>query len=74
MKTITAITAAIINDITASTTVVKIVPVENDDLVALSGDWDVYVIVDDSIEVIRAAVGNRNKRCAASKYSGPLGG
>ena len=68
MRRITAITAAIINDITASTTVVKIVPVENDDLVALSGDWDVYVIVDDSIEVIRAAVGNRNKRCTASKY------
>ena len=45
-----------INDITASTTVVKIALVVNDDLSGLSGDWDVYVIVDDNIEVIGAVV------------------
>ena len=60
-KIIIAITAAMINDITASTIVVKIALVGNDDLSGLSGDWDVYVIVDDNIEVIGAAVGNTNR-------------
>ena len=50
-----------INDITASTTVVEIALVGNDDLSGLSGDWDVYVIVVDNIEVIGAAVGNTNR-------------
>ena len=42
-----------------STTVVEIALVGNDDLSGLSGDWDVHVIVNDNMEVIRA-VGNTN--------------
>ena len=60
-KIIIAITAAMINDITTSTTVVEIALVGNDDLSGLSRDWDVYVIVNDNIEVIGAAVGNTNR-------------